>query len=103
MLALRDHPQMRYFGIKSWPPVWVNTHVAPTKKISGEIGCLIGTVFYPDMPRRLFLKMELDAERYMGCLVMSDAGFCRQLDGILKSNVGRSIKEIGDLDLSHTL
>jgi hypothetical protein len=103
MLALRDHPLINYYGMKSWPPVWVNTHTVPTKKMTGETGVLIGAKFYPESPKRLFLRMEFHKQHYMGCLVFSDPGFCQQLNGILQAHLGHSIKEVGDLDLSDTL
>ena len=89
--------------MKSWPPVWVNTSTVPVKKLSGEIGTLIRTAFFPETPKRLFLLMELENEHYTGCLAFSEVGFCQQLVEILQTSAGRSIKDIGDLDLSHTL
>ena len=103
MLALRDHPQMNYYGFRSWPPVWVNIRENPTKRLTGEIGRLIGIIFYPGIPKCLYLRMQVENERYMGCLAFSDASFCRQMEGILKNHIGRSMKEIGDLDLSGTM
>ena len=73
------------------------------QKISGENGILIRTAFFPETPKRLFLLMDLENEHYVGCLVFSEIGFCQQLGEILQTQAGRSIKEIGDLDLSHTL
>jgi hypothetical protein len=74
-MNLRDHPLLD----RSWPPVWVNTQCAPAEKINGEIGTLIRVIFYPEIPRKLFLIMELEQERYhkryMGCLFCGDAGF----------------------------
>ncbi len=89
--------------MNSWPPVWVNTRTVPVKKISGEVGTLTRTAFFPDTPKRLFLIMETENARYMGCLVFSEVGFCQQLNEILQTNAGRPIIEIGDLDLSYTL
>ena len=40
---------------------------------------------------------------YMGAVGFDGSVFCRQLYSLLKLKVGLSIKEIGDLDLSHTL
>ena len=102
-MKLRDHPLMSYYGMRSWPPVWVNTRAVPIKKISGEVGTLTRTACFPETPKRLFLIMELENEHYMGCLVFSEAGICRQLCEILETNAGRSIEAIGDLDVSHTL
>jgi hypothetical protein len=39
----------------------------------------------------------------MGALVFTDSAFCRQLYEILQQHVGRSIEEIGDVDLAYTL
>ena len=38
----------------------------------------------------------------MGFLACGDAAFCCQLDTLLQRYIGRSIKGIGDLDLSFT-
>jgi hypothetical protein len=39
----------------------------------------------------------------MGFMSFDDRPFCYEIYCLLKSNVGYSIKEIGDIDLSHTL
>jgi hypothetical protein len=39
----------------------------------------------------------------MAFMGFDDATFCCQIFTLLKPNVGRPIKEIGDLDGSHTL
>jgi hypothetical protein len=39
----------------------------------------------------------------MGFMGFDDLTLCNELYRLLKSTVGLSIKEIGDLDLSHTL
>jgi hypothetical protein len=39
----------------------------------------------------------------MGFMGFDDPAFCSEIDRLLKFHVGLSIKEIGDLDLSHTL
>jgi hypothetical protein len=35
--------------------------------------------------------------------MIPDVAFCHQLYGILQNQIGKAIKEIGDLDLSFTL
>jgi hypothetical protein len=47
--------------------------------------------------------INLEGEPYMGALALSDLALCKQLYLILQCHVGHSIKEISDLDLSHTL
>ena len=75
----------------------------PTKKNLGEIGTLIGVILNNAAPDKLFLRMEIKTGRYMGCLAFNDHVFCRQLYIFLQGHIGKSIKEIGDLDLSYTL
>ena len=52
---------------------------------------------------KLFLVIEYQSETYVGCLIFQDHSFCKQLSGFLRDHIGRSIKDIGDLDLSFTL
>jgi hypothetical protein len=94
---------MNYRGLKSWPPVWIESaHKAPMK-LMGEFGVFAGSVLRDQMPMRLFVEMELWDRRYIGCLFISDVVFCRQVHRLLQSKKGHSIKEIGDLDVSHML
>jgi hypothetical protein len=74
----------------------------PRKKMSGEIGTLTSTAFFPEIPTRLFLIIEFENQPYLGCLVFTEAVFCQQLNAFLQDHLGRSIVEIGDMDLSHT-
>jgi len=39
----------------------------------------------------------------VGCLMVDDILFCRQIFRLVQSYVGHSIEEIGGIDLSHTL
>ena len=100
IVLLRDHPGMTYRGMHNWPPVWVHTRSNPYKKLTREVGVLIGTRFGGTMPRRLFLVMEFETKRYLGCLMFDDAPFCNQVNEFLQNHFGESISEIGDLDLS---
>jgi len=103
-VPLRDHPQMNFAGYPNWPPIWVSGAGSENyKKNLGEVGILIGIILNEAAPDRLFLRMEIKKERYMGCLAFNDHAFCRPLYIFLQDHIGKSIKEIGDLDLSHTL
>ena len=103
-VQLRDHPQMNFAGYANWPPIWVSGAGSKTyKKNLGEVGTLIGVILNEAAPDKLFLRMEIKSERYMGCLAFNDHVFCRQLYIFLQGHIGKSIKEIGDLDLSYTL
>jgi hypothetical protein len=52
---------------------------------------------------RLFLLIRHEGFRYMGSMAFDDPAFCYEIYRLLQSNVGRPIKDIGDLDLSYTL
>ena len=47
--------------------------------------------------------MEFEQKQFMGFLSVNDAVLCRQLNTLLSEHLGRSIKEIGDLDLTFLL
>jgi hypothetical protein len=47
--------------------------------------------------------IEYDGEHFIGTLLFTDSLFCQQMAKRLQYQIGRSIKEIGDLDLSGTL
>jgi hypothetical protein len=46
--------------------------------------------------------MEYDGQHYVGSLVFDDSAFCAQICAVLQQHLGRSIKEIGDLEVSFT-
>jgi hypothetical protein len=102
-MKLRDHPLMiRKSGVMSWPPEWT-----PVGRVGGSIRGELGTLDDVSMnkliPNKVFLAMEHLAERYITVLAFDDDPFANQLYRLLLNNIGRSIKDIGDLDLSHTL
>ena len=103
ILPLREHPQFDFAGRSTWPPIWAHTRKSPYKRLTGEVGVFTGTKLYEQAPTRLFVKMEFEQEPYLGCLLTHDASFAIQLHKLLQNHIGLTIKEIGDLDLSHTL
>jgi hypothetical protein len=52
---------------------------------------------------KIFMFMQSEGFRYMGFMIFDDVPFCHEIYRLLKSHVESPIKEIGDLDLSHTL
>jgi hypothetical protein len=52
---------------------------------------------------KCFLVMEYQDKIYLGTLIFDDRVFCAQIATLLKQHIGLSIKEIGDLETSHTL
>ena len=102
-MQLRYHPLMRRHGTSNWPPLWITSRNDPNDKPRGEIGTLTEVLMHRQLDDKLFLVIEHEAQRYMGALTFDDLAFCGELYRLLQGKVGISIREIGDLDLSHTL
>ena len=98
---LRNHPLLTYWNGRSWPPDWLwcggfdNTHPR------GEVGFL-KTVFISRVKpsTSCFLIMEHAGAEYIGDLFISDAAFCMQIYTVLLRHCGKTLHEIGDIDLS---
>ena len=103
MLAFRDHPLMNRNGVPSWPPIWTQTKRDSIKSVLGEVGILIYVYSNPPLSRKCFWVIEHEKEPYVGTLIFDDHAFCKQLSDLLRLNLNRSIKDIGDLDLSYAL
>ena len=104
MTSLRDHPLMTYHHIGNWPPVWTVPQREGGKKLKGELGTLkyVHSATRDFRSNKCFLVIEYEGQYYCGALLFDDITFCSQISAILRTQVGHSIKEIGDLDLSHT-
>ena len=103
-MKLRDHPLMtRRSGIKLWPPPWSATNVDKQDWPLGEIGTLERVWMHPRLGTCVFLFVEHDGIIYTGSMYFDDPRFCVDIYAVLEANVGRSMREIGDLDISHTL
>jgi hypothetical protein len=102
-VELRNHPRMSYRKVPSWPPSWVWISGSEDKQPKGEVGILkqVRMVNGHPIVHRCFLWMEYEDGTYLGCLLLDNLSFCKQLSRLLEKNVGRSVKEIGGLDLSH--
>jgi hypothetical protein len=101
---LKDHPLMLYHGVPNWPPVWVKGSTQRDRHIiRGDVGILKYVHFYGPISNKCFLVIEHAGEHFVGTLMFDDLAFCRQIADILRDCIGHSIKEIGELDLSHTL
>ena len=101
---LREHPLMSYRGVRSWPPIW--TWVAgPSKKYAhGEVGVLKSVTLSKTLPaNRCFMYVDYDGSSYIGCLLVDDETFCRQMINVFHAHCNHPIIEIGSLDLSYLL
>jgi|SRR5262249_11704492 len=103
-MLLRHHPLFRYRGIPSWPPVWTWESGLENHRPKGEIGILRKVEASNIRPAdRCFLYIEHEASSYIGCLLFDDSTFCGYVATLLENHCNRSVKEIGGLDVSHTL
>lgn len=69
----------------------------------GEVGILRYVHGKDPISNKCFLVIEHDKEHYVGCLIFDDVAFCSQISRLLRDQIGHSVREIGDLDLSYTL
>ncbi|HEX9444164.1 MAG TPA: hypothetical protein VGA73_08580 [Candidatus Binatia bacterium] len=102
-MNLRDHPLVSYRRHHSWPPVWSWIGGQREKTIAGETGVLKEVRQHEGDLTKCYLVMDHDDSLYMGCLMISDVAFACQMFQLLKKSRGKSIQEIGALDLAYTL
>ena len=104
-MQLRDHHLICCRGIRTWPPIWSNLTRGggDMLTLNGEVGILAKVRRNEVAPNVCFLHTEYDGESYCGALLVDNPEFAEYLVAFLEQHVGKSIKEIGDLDLSHTL
>ena len=69
----------------------------------GEVGILKYVHSNSLMSNKCFLVIDFQHDAYIGSLIFKDHAFCGQISNLLRDQVGRPIKEIGDIDLSSTL
>ena len=99
-MLLREHPLMMYYGIRSWPPVWLWRGGNANTNPKGEVGILLDVALSGIPPKSscFFLGAE-----YIGALLMNDRNFCRLVFDALLQNRFRPLREIGGIDLSYAL
>jgi hypothetical protein len=101
-MKLRDHPLMSYRAQSNWPPAWSTLRDEPFPRPYGEVGVLRAVVIN-DRFDKVYLRMEIRGREYLGTLLFDDFGFCYEIYSLLRSYVGCSIQEIGEIDLSYSL
>jgi hypothetical protein len=50
----------------------------------------------------VFLIVEHCGAEYIGALLLNDPVFCQEIFEVLLVHIGKTIQEIGDIDLSYT-
>lgn len=100
-VRLRDHPILRITDdLCWWPPIWTSELRGAEKKLRGELGTLVGVIHRPNWPTFIFLRMTHEGESFHGALHVSNEGICLQIHILLNRNVGKTIKQIGDLEVA---
>ena len=94
---------MSYQGVCNWPPVWTRTKEDGVIQVTGEVGVLIFVHTNPLMPSKCFLVIDHGTETYVGTLIFENHSFAKKFCKLLNKHLKMPIKDIGDLDLSHTL
>jgi hypothetical protein len=89
-------------GVSSWPPQWQPVG-DDNGAVQGEVGILEDVSMHDLIANKIFLAIQYAEARYTAVMAFDDATFTKQLYPVLLQNIGRSITEIGDLDLSHML
>ena len=102
-MELRHHPFMSRYGVANWPHIWTQARKEGNKTVRGEVGVLRYVHVNTKISHKCYLVIEFNREHYVGCLIFDDVAFCSQISNLLRDQVGRAVKEIGDLDLSYTL
>ena len=100
-MELRKHPLVTYGKLPSWPPVWVCIGGDKNLHPKGEVGILTQVETTAWSSTNHFSLDGIQGGIYLGCLLLSDAAFCEQAFKLLQENIGRSIEDIGRLDLSY--
>jgi hypothetical protein len=100
LMLLRDHPLLTHRNACSWPPAWLYCGGFDNTHPHGEVG-ILKTVFLSVVKSstRCSLIMEHAGAEYMGELLISDAAFCREIYEVLLRHCGKTIQEIGEIDL----
>lgn len=86
-MQLREHPKI------PWPPNWSQ---AGERVLRGEEGILQDVELIE--PTKLLLSNEIDGTLYFAEIDCSNASFASRLHDKIKPVVGRSIREVGELD-----
>ena len=94
---------MSYNGTSNWPPVWTQGTAKNGKVIRDEIGVLRYLHDVNPQSNKVYLVIEYEKEHYVGTLIFKDRQFRHQITALLRQHLGRSIEEIGGLDVDFML
>ena len=100
-MLLRNHPLLTYQNRRSWPPAWLYCGGFDNTYPRGEVGILKNVFPTSINPfTQFFLVLEHADAVYMGTLFVSEEAFCLEMYAVLLRHRGKTLQEIGDVDLS---
>jgi hypothetical protein len=69
------------------------------KLLTGEVGVLTDAYSNNQAENAIFVVIRFRAEKFFGALLFTDCSCRTQILSLLQANAGRSIREIGDLEV----
>jgi hypothetical protein len=84
-------------GVPSWPPPWLG--IDTNEALTSELAVLKHVFIDAPNKKKCFLIVEYEGCAFIGFLKLDDVAFCARIATILTKQTGRSIREIGDIDL----
>ena len=99
-MQLRDHPTV--LNENWWPPMWVRVDDPSKHPLEGddEAGTLTQVRILDLKNSTLSMRMSHQNRDYVTHLQVRDTEFCLYIYTLLRACIGKSIKEIGDLEVS---
>jgi len=91
------YPQEKAFF---WPPLWTGAKEKAHQTLTGEIGTLRYVYANQIIWTKCYLIVEHEKENYVGSLVFTSHDVSRKVVGLLRTHIGKTIAEIGDLEIS---
>ena len=88
---------MFYRGISIWPPLWLEQE-GEIRIQSDESGVLVDVREALDCDKS-YLYTRYDNKTYIGCLLFENTDSCKSVTALLKRNIGKRIKVIGDTEI----
>jgi hypothetical protein len=101
-MQLRQHPKMRWEGYSNWPPMCGGATGPGVVMPIGEEGNLIEVREFEDDsygPHRLLVTVEHLGNRFQGSIPFDDQDFMKKLSKLLTNHRGRSLSEIGAVEI----
>jgi hypothetical protein len=84
--------------LREWPPVWTGMG-RDRKLLRGEVGVLTDAYSNNQAESAIFVVIRFRAEKFIGALLFTDCSCRTRILSLLQANAGRSIREIGDLEV----